>query len=129
MINSIEIKTAGELTEESSYILQQLGNDIETELQIRPNLNQLKTKGEKAIGLTETIEIVGLSLTAITTFLSILQYWKSKNSVYSIKYNIGEIEIEISNLSEREYEKKILEINEKYQAEPHVVILEKSKSD
>lgn len=117
MGNNIIIKTANDVNEKTSYQLQLLGNKIETALQITPTLRQVKTPGEKAIGLTEAIDIANLSLTAISTIIAIIQFWKSENSIYSLKYRIGEIEVEASNLTEEEFEKKIIELAKKYPSE------------
>lgn len=121
MPHSILIRTSTDVNEETSYNLQQLGNLIEAELQIRPILKQKKALGEKTIGLTESIEITQLALTAITTFITILQYWKSKKSIFSLKYKVGEIEVDVSNLSEKEFEERILELAKKHPLQTHEV--------
>lgn len=123
MSQFIKIKSLDKENNTTSFELQKLQKLLEQELKI--SIIEVKTKNikEKNIGFTTGLEIAGLTLSALSTFISVLQYWKSKNPRYSIKYEIEGIEISILDLSEKEFNQKIQEINKVNSSPKHTVII------
>jgi hypothetical protein len=66
-------------------------------------VHHLKSKGD----ITISIELVALALSAIGTFISVLDYWKNQYSKYSISIKIGKHTFNRENLSRKEFEKEL----------------------
>lgn len=102
MMMQINVTVMGVCDEKDSHHLNELKSYIEDELQVRVNSSQAYVEGSKSTGLTTGLEIAGIILSSISTFVTVLQYWQSNKKSYKIIYKSENIEIELNNLTHNE---------------------------
>lgn len=53
-------------------------------------------RGVKDLGLTTAISLAGLSLSAISTFISVLSYWSARKPQYSVTLEADGVTLQVS---------------------------------
>jgi hypothetical protein len=85
----VRISFEGAITEDDSYHLKNLAQLIEEECDCSVSIETRESEvGIKDGGLAIGIAIASLVLTGIQTLVSVLQYWESQQSQYSISISI-----------------------------------------
>jgi hypothetical protein len=88
------------VTSEDSYDLESLSRLLTTDCNLTVKEEKIKSLSNvKDGGLMVGIAIVGLVLTAIEPFISVLTYWQSQNPKYSATMVIDNITYTIENIS------------------------------
>lgn len=116
----VSISFEGAITEDDSYHLKKLAQLIEEECDYSVSLETRESEaGIKDGGLAIGIAMASLALTAIQTLVSVLQYWESRQSQYSISITIDangqQKRFLMKNLSLEEIQSLLSEIN----SQPH----------
>ncbi|MGF2040486.1 MAG: hypothetical protein RMZ43_035170 [Nostoc sp. CmiVER01] len=105
------INFEGNITEETSYDLEQLANLIEQDCDVSVKLEkQLIRPGVKDSGLTIGLTIAGLAVSAVQTLIAVISYWESKQNKYSLSISLANKTIIIDNLKQEETEQILSEI-------------------
>jgi len=106
----MKINFTSTVSEKDSRSLQELNQLIKNEADLETNSTMMKIEGAKADALI-ALEIISISLTAISTLITVLDYWKSKNPKYSITYNVNGNSFTQENISKIEFEKEMQKSN------------------
>jgi len=98
---NINIRLQNNVTSEDSYDLEHLSTLLkkECDLTVKEEKKIESLSNVKDGGLMVGIAIVGLVLTAIEPFISVLTYWQSQNPKYSATMVIDNITYTIENIS------------------------------
>lgn len=92
LINAMDlcIRFDKNITDEDSYNLKELAKLIEDECNLSIKIEKGKTNtGVKDGGLAMGIAIASLTLAALQTLISVLQYWESKQPQYSLSITLN----------------------------------------
>ncbi|MGD1908222.1 MAG: hypothetical protein ACFB0C_19835 [Leptolyngbyaceae cyanobacterium] len=85
-----EIRLLGNATAEDSFALSELSNLLEDECDTSiEQEHQESQDGVKDGGLVIALTIVGLAMTAVSTVVSVLSYWESRQKEKEIKYSVA----------------------------------------
>ncbi|MBD3886069.1 hypothetical protein NDI52_17755 [Leptolyngbya sp. PL-A3] len=85
-----EIKLVGNVDEEDSYALSDLAILLEQECDALVEQERQSVEGGvKDGGLVIALTVVGLALSAISTLVSVLSYWESKQKAEQVKYSVS----------------------------------------
>jgi len=104
----IFIKFEDAPTNEDSLQLTRLANLIEKDCDTSIQINKIDTKnGLKNGGLATGLTILGLGISAIGTFISVLSYWKSERPKYGVSINYNSIKLSMDNIQLHEIKKMI----------------------
>ena len=120
--DTIHIRVAGEPSNQSSYDLREIKTLVEEEYHLSINEKTIDIPGSKGIGFVESLEIINVTLSVIGTLFTVLDYWRSGKPQYSIKYQQGSVEIEMSNLSKTEFLELIKELPVNLEEKPIIEI-------
>lgn len=112
----VRISFEGTITEDDSYHLKKLAQLIEEECDCSVSIETRESEvGIRDGGLAIGIAIASLVLTGIQTLVSVLQYWESQQSQYSISITIDtngqQKRFLMKNLSLEEIQSLLSEIN------------------
>jgi hypothetical protein len=116
----VRISFEGATTENDSYHLKNLARLIEEECDCSVSIETREAEvGIRDGGLAIGIAIASLVLTGIQTLVSVLQYWESQQSQYSISITVDangqQKRFLMKNLSLEEIQSLLSEIN----SQPH----------
>ena len=98
----VKLSFNGKANPKCAYDLDELANMLNKSDINEVVPNQIIAAGIKDGGLTIGLTIVGLALTAIGTFISVLSYWESKKPDYNITLTYGDISFTVNNLSNKQ---------------------------
>jgi hypothetical protein len=117
---NVGISFEGTINEDDSYHLKNLAQLIEEECDCSVSIETRESEvGIRDGGLVIGIAIASLVLTGIQTLVSVLQYWESQQSQYSISITIDtngqQKRFLMKNLSLEEIQSLLSEIN----SQPH----------
>ncbi len=116
----VKISFEGTITEDDSYHLKNLAQLIEEECDFSVSIETREAEaGVRDGGFATGIAIASLVLTGIQTLVSVLQYWESQQSQYSISITIDangqQKRFLMKNLSLEEIQSLLSQIN----SQPH----------
>jgi hypothetical protein len=80
--------------------LNGLAEDL-AEAELRPVTARARLPGAKA-DLALAISIAGLALSTVSTVISVLSFWQSKQAQYSVTIKQGDVTYQVSNLGRDE---------------------------
>jgi len=122
----INISFDAKMCENDSQNLIELANLVENDCDINVQLEKdLKAKGVKDGGLTIGLTILGLSISAIGTLISVLSYWKNKNPKYSLSITHNNCSFSISEMDSNQLEKLILDMKQSKIESDYIVTVSK----
>ncbi len=110
-----EIKLIGDTSEEDSYALSELAVLIERECGTLVKKQRQQTQsGVKDGGSVIALSVLGLTFSAISTLISVLSYWESKQEANQIKYSVTMVidnkMLTIENLSPEQVESELAKL-------------------
>lgn len=94
----------------------------ETELCIHRIFKPLQV-GQKGVDLLAALEIINLSLTALGTLISILNYWRSQKMHYTISIKKGNADIQLNNISPEQFESILASLQEESSSEAIQILI------
>lgn len=93
----------GPISSSDSLQLTELANLVERDSNAMVKLQEIPAdRGSKDGGIAIAIAVIGLGVSAISTFISILTYWQSKHEKYSLSVTRGNVTFTADNLSQEQ---------------------------
>ncbi|NEQ80747.1 MAG: hypothetical protein F6K26_10975 [Moorea sp. SIO2I5] len=119
------IKFEGNVNEDDSYNLKKLANIIQEECDLPVKVEKKEAEpGVRDGGLAMGIAIASLTLAAIQTLFSVLQYWESKQPKYSLSISFENQIIRKTLLIESSSAEEIKTVISNLQAESSIDYIE-----
>jgi hypothetical protein len=110
-------------TQEDSLALIRLQELISGNSTLKVNVESEKIEGAKG-DLANTLEVIGVVFTGISTLIDIIEFWQSQYPKYSVTMKLGDDTFSKEDISKEEFEKDLIEAKNK-QEQMHITISSK----
>lgn len=119
---NISIKFDGKITEDDSFQLNQLAEQIEQECLVSVQVEKDKPQpGVKSDGFSIGL-VISLGLSTVSTFIALLAYWQSRHPRYSVSLTQGDVTFKIDNIPPDKLQNAISKLKAQDTSHTEVVI-------